>query len=314
VCIKIVRELLLGDNPFLGISHLSQDKARDEAKEASLQRKVEVFEAAVEGGARGFTFTACESNLELLTFLSRNNNDLLNKMNYYILVPYAHSYVRRSNIGGTPVLLRSTLRGVLSRRPLGLLEALMSLKLERFAGLFIEAEIAPYLRVLPKDRLKAVLLHEVLTELAIAFNLVNLLRLLDSYVEERLGVCFGLETRNFGHLHRFLSESGYCPKHLMTPINSVGYQMAPNMEAVEGAVEDLGRKTRIIAVNVLASGVLNLDEAIEYIAKYEDKVYAVASASTKPHRIRENFRKLSHAFLSGRSEQTPLHAELLSSS
>jgi len=301
VCIKIVRELLLGDNPFLGISHLTQEKARDEAREATLQNKAKVFEAAVEGGASGFTFTTCESNLELLTYLSSRNTDLLSRMNYYILVPYAQSYVRRSNIGGTPGLLSSTLKDVIGRRPLGLLEALMSLKPERFAGLFIETELAPYLKVLPKDRVKAVLLHEVLTELAIAFNLIDLLRFLDSYVEERVGVSFGLETRNFGHLHRFLSESGYCPRHLMTPINSVGYQMAPNKEAVEEAVEDLGEKTRIIAVNVLASGTLDLDEAIDYIAEYKDKVYAVATASTKPNRIRDNLQKLSRKFLIARA-------------
>ena len=288
---------MLGDNPFIGISHLTQEKAEEEAKEASLQNKAKVFEAAVEGGATGFTFTTCEKNLELLTYLRNNNDDLLNKMNYYILVPYAHSYVRRSNIGGTPALLKSTLKEVLSRRPLGLLEALMSLKPERFIELFIEAELTPYLKVLPEDRVKAVLLHEVLTELAIAFDLIDLLRSLNSYVEERIGVSFGLETRNFGILHRYMSETGYCPKHLMTPINLVGYQMAPDKEAVEKAVEDLGQKSRIIAINVLASGALNLDKAIEYIAKYKDKVYACTSASTKPHRIRENFQKLSHAFL-----------------
>jgi hypothetical protein len=62
-------------------------------------------------------------------------------------------------------------------------------------------------------------------------------------------------------------------------------------------------------MGILHSGILNLARA-----KYEGKAYAVASASTKPHGMRENFQKLSHAFLSRRSEQTPLHAELLSSS
>lgn len=294
--------MLLGDNPFLGVSHLTQEKAREEAREASLENRVKVFEAAVEGGASGFTFSAHESNLELLTYLSTCDTDLLNKMNYYILVPYAESYVRRSNIGGTPVLIRSTLRDILRRRPLGMLEALMSLKPERFVGLFIETELAPYLNVLPRDRVKAVLLHEVLTELSIAFNLIDLLRFLDSYVEKRLEASFGLETRNFGYLHRYVSETGFYPKLLMTPINSLGYQMAPSKEAVEEAVEDLGKETKIIAINLLASGALSLDEAIEYIAKYKDKIYAVTSASTKPHRIRENFRKLSNAFPSGKAD------------
>jgi len=295
----MVEELLLGDNPFIGVSHLAQEKAREEAREASLENRVRVFEAAVEAGAHGFTFSTCEANLELLTHLSAQRGELLDRMNYYILVPDAQQYVRRANVGGTPALIKSTLKTMIQRRSstLEVLAALMSLRPERFAGIFIENEVAPYLKLLPEEKVKAVFLHEVLTDLALAFNLVDLLRFLEGYVGKRLRTRFGLETRNLGILHKTLSESGWLPEYLMTPLNPLGYQMAPNRRAVEEAVEELGGEAKVMAINVMASGAVSLDEAIGYLSRFEDEVYGVTTASTKPHRIRGNLQRLSQAFL-----------------
>jgi len=53
----MVKELLLGDNPFIGVSHLAQERARQELREATLENKVKVVKAAIEGGATGFTFS-----------------------------------------------------------------------------------------------------------------------------------------------------------------------------------------------------------------------------------------------------------------
>jgi len=296
----MVEELLLGDNSFIGVSHLSQEKARAEVKEATVENKAMVIEAAVEGGATGFTFSTHESNLELLTYMNTHRRSVLNKLNYYILVPYAQAYVRKGTVEGTPALVKSMFKSMFSIKRssiLDLLQAVTMLKPERLVDLFIEVELAPYLRVLPKENVKAVLLHEVLTELIIAYGLIDVVMRLDEKVKRRLGVSFGLETRNFGHLHQLILKSEYCPEYVMTPINSLGYQMAPSRDAVEGAINDLGEKTDIIAINLLASGALCLDEAVNYVAKYKNKIYAVTSASTKPQRIYDNFRKLSHAVL-----------------
>jgi len=290
----MVEELLLGDNPFTGVSHFAQEKAREEAREASLENKVMVFEAAVNGGATGFTFCTHESNLELLTYLSIHRKDLLQAMNYYVLLPYAQSYVRLANIGGTPVLLRGKLRSMLgnwSTVP-DAARSLVSLKPERLAGLLIKAEVTPYLDVLPSERVKAILLHEILTDSIMAFGLSDLLKSLNDYVRRKIGFSFGLHTRNFGCLLRpqFLT---YCPDYIMTSINPLGYMMAPSREEVERSVDCFGKRTRIIAINVLASGAIDLNEAMKYVNRFKDKIYAVTSASTKAHRILDNFRKLS---------------------
>jgi len=285
--------LLLGDNPFIGVSHFSQDKAREELQEARLGNKISVFEAAVDGGATGFTFSTHESNLELLTYLSVNRKDLLRAMNYYILVPYAQSYVRKANLGGTPMLLRSTLRGMVRDWSdiSDMMHAVALLKMNRLAGLFLKSEIAPFLDVLPKENVKAILLHEILTDAAMAFGLFDLIESIGRYVKERIGLKFGLHTKNLGCLYerKLLTCDSF--EYLMTPINPLGYGMAPCKETAEEAVKNLGGKINIIAINVLASGAVDLETTIAYMRRFKEDIWAVTSASTKPHRIRENFEK-----------------------
>jgi hypothetical protein len=284
----MVSELLLGDNPFIGVSHLAQEKAREEKKDSFVENNAKVVEAAVEGGATGFTFTAHPANLKLLTYLRAHNEALLNSMSYYILVPHAQSYVARANVEGTPRLIGSTLRGA---SIIDLLAMVVSLKPERAAQSLIRREIAPYLEVLPREKVKAVLLHEVLTEVVIAFSLTQMIEQLGRWAEE-LGLGFGLETRNFSYLSNCMRKWNLYPVYVMTPLNPLGYQMAANKQAVEAGVKELATQTKLIAINILASGAIDLDQAMEYLRKYKDSIHAVVSASTKPARIRENFLKL----------------------
>jgi hypothetical protein len=280
----MVKELLLGDNPFIGVNHLSQEKARIEVKESMLENKAKVVEAAVEGGATGFTFSTHENNLELLNYFKENNPEVLRRLNYYILVPYVQSFVRKANINGTQGLIRSTLKNLLLNRSvfMDLAEAVLTLKPEKLFHVFIKNELTPYLKILPKAKIKAVLLHEIFTELIIAFKLINIVEEFDKQINKKLGVNFGLETRNFGQLTNYLSEKNYHPAFVMTPINSIGYQMAPNKLAVEAAIDEFSEKTKIIAINIMASGFLSIDEAVNYIAERKSKVFAITSASIKP--------------------------------
>jgi len=295
----MVKELLLGDNAFIGVSHLCQEKAKEESSKTQLENKVNVIKAALDGGATGFTFSSHENNLELLTHLYDNDKALLEKMNYYILVPYSQSYVRKSNVDGTPALIKSKLRDFFSGQMsvTNAFASLLTLKPERLTGLFLESELVPYFKILPRKNIKAILLHEVLTELFLAFNLMDSIRPLEHYVNTRFKVGFGLVTRNFSFLHDSLLKSGYFPEYIMTPINSLGYQMAESKDKVENGIKDIGGKSKIIAINILASGVVSLDQAVENLIKYNDSIYAITTASTKPQRIFDNFQKLSRIFL-----------------
>jgi hypothetical protein len=286
----MVKEILLGDNPFLGVSHLAQEKARIERNEISrVEAKAEIVKAALEGGVTGFTFSTHSSNLELLKYMGRRHPEVLGKLNYYILIPYAHSYIRKANVIGTIGLAKAIIRDIVLKHPVDSITSAVTLNFSKVASLFIGMEANLYLKVLPRERVKAILLHEVLTELIVAYSLVELLEELKGYVERKLEVGFGLETRNIGQLRRFLEENGIRVDYIMTPMNPLGYQMAPSKEEAEEAIRELGdRGVKIITVNILASGAVSLEETCRYLEGYRDRVYAVAYGTVKPYRAKEN--------------------------
>ena len=295
----MVKEILLGDNPFLGVSHLAQEKARMELTEISpLEAKVEVVKAALEGGATGFTFSTHQPNLELLNYVGKYYPEILEKLNYYILTPYAQGYVRGANVSGTAKLVKTVVRNVALRNPVGFISSVVTANFSKVASLLIATEVDPYLRVLPRGRVGAILLHEVLTELVVAYNLVELLEELRRYVERRLGVGFGLETRNVGQLAEFLDVSGVRVEYVMTPINPLGYQMAPSKYEAEESVRKLAdRGVKVIAVNILASGAVPLEQACRYLESYKGSIYAVAYGTAKPYRARGNAMLLKRCLL-----------------
>ena len=286
----MVREILLGDNPFLGVSHLAHEKARSEQSEAAgLEAKANVLKAGLEGGVTGYTFSTHRVNLELLEYMSKQYSGVIGKLNYYILIPYAQGYVRRANIYGTVGLAKTLIRDIVFKHPVDSISSAFTLNFNRLAGLFIGMEADPYLKILPRDRIKAILLHEVLTELIMAYNLTKLLCELKRFVEKKLGVGFGLETRNIGRLNKYLEEYNIQVEYVMTPMNPLGYQMAPSKEEAEEVIRKLGgRGTKIIAINILASGAVTIEEACKYLEPFKNIIHAVAYGTTKPRRAREN--------------------------
>ena len=286
----MVKEILLGDNPFLGVSHLAQEKARAERSETrDLEAKAGVLIAGLEGGVTGYTFSTHQVNLELLEYTSKHYPEVLAKLNYYILIPYAQGYVRRANVYGTVGLAKSVMRDIMLKHPLDFTTSILTINVNRLASLFIGMEARPYLKILPRERVKAILLHEVLTELIMAYDLAELLHKLKRYVEKKLKVGFGLETRNIGQLKKYLEERGIQVEYVMTPMNPLGYQMAPSKEEAEEAIRSFEKRgVRIIAINILASGAITLEDSIKYLELFKDKVYAVAYGTAKPQRAREN--------------------------
>lgn len=285
----MVKEILLGDNPFIGVSHLAQEKSRETQKNLSIERKVEVIEAAVEAGATGFTFTTHPANLELLKYIKQKKPDTLNKLNYYILVPYATGYVREATKTGVPGLIK---RIVLTGLRFNNLAYIIPPTPDKFIVLFIESELREYMKILPRENIKAVFLHEVLTELVIAFDLEKVITVLNNHFKKQ-GLGFGLETRNIGYAKRFLEKNKLELEYIMTPLNLIGYQMVPNKELAEDAIISLSRKgVKIIGINILASGILTPDDSFTYIHNLRDSIYAIAFGTSNPQRARETIKRL----------------------
>ena len=91
--------LLVGDNPFLNISHLSQSKARERVDDpGDPVFAAHLLRLALENGANGFTFSMCDSNLAILDNL--DSTGLGKSLRLYPVLPYAFEYVQKATQRG----------------------------------------------------------------------------------------------------------------------------------------------------------------------------------------------------------------------
>jgi len=288
--------LLVGDNPFHGISHLSQERGRARGDSVtSPEYAAKLVMTAVENGASGFMFSVSESTLSILKVIRQAGE--IGKLKLYALVPYAYEYVRLANrLGGISGLAKrvakqvafsgnvkavvSGLKGVVTRDPVTLMET------------YLMYEIARIRSAAGRDAvLDSVLLHEVVTDMSLAFELDWLF---ESYVKfmSRQGIRPGFETRNFAYLvHKFKDWGLDLGKlAIASPFNKVGFQMNPSRVECEKALECL-HESNVVAMSVLAAGYLKPAEAVDYVADLPN-INGLVVGVSKEYHARETFRFL----------------------
>ena len=91
--------LLVGDNPFHGISHLSQERSRVRGDTPTNPKyAARLIELSVKNGANGFMFSVSEKTLSILNILRKNSEN--GSLRLYAIVPYAYEYVRLACAAG----------------------------------------------------------------------------------------------------------------------------------------------------------------------------------------------------------------------
>jgi hypothetical protein len=118
------------------------------------------------------------------------------------------------------------------------------------------------------SHIKSVILHEVITDMALALNLDWLfVSYIDFFAKSKVRP--GLHTRNLPYLVKKLERWGLDASKLtiLTPFNKIGFEMNPSRYDCERVLENLSG-TQVIAMAIMASGYLNPSEAIEYVAGF----------------------------------------------
>jgi hypothetical protein len=158
---------------------------------------------------------------------------------------------------------------------------------------YLDAELKGYLSVKPKNAaLQGVLLAEVLTDLCLGFRETHLLNLFAQHVRDNYHVSPGFVTYNLDRFVRLFEEARLSLKDItiMTPFNSLGYQMSPTRDACERSLSTL-REGRVIAMSIMAGGYLRLDEATDYLSTLPNLSGIAVGVSSKEH-AQETFTKL----------------------
>ena len=290
----MLKSLLIGDNAFIGVSHLSQVHARQKLRQLRIATIVDVIAEAVACGATGYTFTVHPNNLQILTALEKAER--LRGLQIWPVLPYAAGYVRTVNEKGMTGLIGDVLSGLrfTDKAKILLSSGLSAVTFDpmRMLNSLVDMQLANILK-LKEAKLRTVLLHEVITDLGISFQTRELFDSYVRHIRDNYDAMPGFVTRNFVRFVRYFQDSSLSLKDtvIMTPFNSIGFQMNPSKETCERYLSDL-TDGNVIAMSIMAGGYLTLDEATQYLRTIRGISGTVVGVSTK-HHAQETFTKLS---------------------
>jgi hypothetical protein len=288
------RILLVGDNPFHGISHLSQERAIARGKNlADPEYAAGLVKTALDNGADGFMFSVSEKTLFIAKLACAGRPP--NSVKLYAIVPYVFEFVRMAvTEGGIPGLAKKVgneivfsanfgsifegIKGIIANDPVNLLRAYL---------LYEESRIR--VAAGKSGVLVSLFTHEVLTDMALALNMEWLFREhIDLMIKRKIKP--GFHTHNLPFLvSRFKEWQIDCRKlAFTTQYNSLGFGMCPSREEAEAVLKEIP-ETEVIAYGILASGYLKLPQAIEYI-KSNPQLKVVVVGVSKEQQAKESFK------------------------
>jgi hypothetical protein len=294
--------LLVGDNPFLGVSHLSQERSIARGSDlANPDYCAGLVKTALQNGADGFMFTLSDKTISILKLLDHKSET--NRPRLYAMVPYMLDIVRTvATSGGITGLAKKMglqvvfsgnlgaiingFKGAAFNDPASLLKSYLSYEVSR-----LKAASGPHAKI------SSIMFHEVVTDMAISLNMRWLFETHIKYML-RHGIKPGFETRNFAYLVKKFEEWNldFSKILIAAPFNAMGFQMCPSREECEKA---LARhpETEVIGFSIMAAGYIKLPEAAKYAANASG-LDAVAVGVSKERHATETFKIIRSSFSS----------------
>lgn len=252
--------MLLGDNPFFGIDHLSQERARKRG-EADFERVADIMEYVSSRGVKRFT---ASTHPRLGKLVGRMKvAGLLEKMELCPVFPYAQGYVELATEKGAMGAVRQVLSGAGAKAGIGAALGASAAYLRGDAARMIRALVDVELGSVREARCRTVFLHDVVTDACLGLGLEQVIRIYAEHLSDKHGLRAGVVTKNFPLLAERLESWGMGEIPVMTSFNPIGFQMNPSKKACE---EALRAGHEVVAMNALAGGFLGPDEAARYVS------------------------------------------------
>lgn len=287
-------QVLFGDNQFIGVNHMSEEKARQQAARfQDIGAVIEVLDIAYEEGIRVFMCTTQDRMLEICAHF-REHKSRYPGFKFYPCMPYAHKYANAVTEYG---LLGALQRFVPERNKLltvwkgGI--SVAKRDVEGIAQLLIDSEMNMF-RGLDTP---IIFMQNVLTDLLLGLGFKDAFRIFSDHVRNKYNAEAGFITMNLPRLLDALEEIGLDDPIVCSNINKIGFRMCGGIDVYEKTIAT--RRFRPIAMSVLASGALKPREAIEYIAQQKRVGSLVFGASSRAN-IRQTVRLINEIMPSGK--------------
>jgi len=277
-----IDRLILGDNQFFGINHMSEEKAQLQFERFSDTRSIlRIIDAAYDRGIRGLMLTTHERTRAICDHI-RAHPEHYHDLGVYPALPYAHKYADAVAEKGIVGALRDELDSAngIGRMAAGILRCGLGLAktdMIPVMRLLVDAEMAIFRGL----NVKVVFLQNIVTDLLVGLKVPAVFRSFSEHINRTYHAEPGFITMNLPALVDRLGEAGLKNPVVCASINKIGYLMNPDRESYERAI--CSGTFRPVAMSVLASGAIPPKDAFAYVLGFERVVSIVVGASSNSH-------------------------------
>ena len=279
-----IDKIILGDNQFFGINHRSQEKAEEMLKRfGNIDNIFEVYDNAFGCGVRAVMLNSNEK-AEAICDRFRANKSKYGDIAWYPSIPYAYKYANMVNeLGIFPTINEVLFKGNTSGGVLGMIGKGASFVFTRDAMKMMEMLIDVEYKMFRGLNVRAFFLQNIVTDLMLGYGVKDVFEHYAEYIRRKYKVIPGFVTLNLPYLKGRLEEWGIDDVVICSSINASGFNMHPSREACEKVIaENDPSKYQLMAMNVLASGSISVQQSFDYINGLNVQS-VVFGASSKAH-------------------------------
>jgi len=274
--------IILGDNQFFGVSHMSEEKGMARARRfQDINAIIEILDAAYECGIHAFTFSTHDRVQQICDHF-RASPQKYSDLRLYPVLPYAQKYAHLVNEKGVVGAMKQVVmadstaaqmasmiaRGgavVLKQDPMQIMKLLIDVEMKMFRDLTVEV----------------VFLQNNVADLLLGFGIKDIFTEFVTYVEQKYNTRAGFMTLNMPRLVDFLKECGIDNPVVCFAMNKAGFQMNPDIPSYERTLQT--NSFQALAMSIMAAGLVPPKEAIEYVTSFKNIKSILFGASTKAH-------------------------------
>ena len=274
-------KIILGDNQFFGINHMSWEKSQERLEKFSTDESIlSVLEDAVDVGINAFMLNSNDRSKQICKKVIEN--DRLKDLIFYPSIPYPHKYANLVNEKGIISAVNSLLfsskttnsviskalsgsKAYLKKDILSLMKLLIDLEMENFEN----------------ANFQSIFLQNVITDLILGLNMDSVLVDFVEYIKSNYNAEPGFITMNAPKLIKLLTRSGIKTPLICTSLNSIGYLMSPDKKTYEKDLKKYDFK--LMAMSIFASGAISPETSIKYLFDNYNIHSVVFGASSKKH-------------------------------
>ena len=269
--------ILFGDNQFFAVNHISDEKWRAQAAKFSDSKAIlRVLDDAIDLGITTFMCTTHEKIANICETM-RSNPKRYGTFKMYPCMPYAHKYANAVTELGILGMLKEYIPGnIISTFAKGGI-AFARKDFAAMMELLVDAEMKMFKGI----NTPVIFLQNVVTDLVLGLGMNEFFVQFNNYVREKYKAEAGFITMNLPKLLDVLESKGINNPIICASINKIGFRMSGGRECYETVLAE--RKTRCIAMQVLAAGAIKPAEAFEYVSRLKGVESILFGASSKSH-------------------------------